>query len=118
MDRQVREQLLTLEPIFHHAAVGAGRDIFEAMTSDDYWEVGASGRVYTRDFVIDTLVERYASPHEDAWVINDFEVRQLTGEVWLVTYELDQGGRLSRRATVWRRSEPGWIAEYHQGTRR
>ena len=116
MDHEVREQLLALEPIFHHAAVGAGREVFEAMTSADYWEVGASGRVYTRDFVIDTLVDRYISPHEDAWAINDFEVRQLAERVWLATYELDQDGQLSRRATVWRRSESGWIAQYHQGT--
>ena len=115
-EREAHEQLHALEPIFHHAEVGAGREVFDAMVSIDYWEVGASGQVYTRDFVIDTLVERYAQAHQDVWVINDFAVRQLAGNVWLATYELDQDGRLSRRATIWRRSGTGWIAEYHQGT--
>lgn len=116
MDHEVLEQLWALEPVFHHAEIGAGREVFEAMTSADYWEIGASGRVYSRDFVIDTLVERYATAHEDVWQISDFAVRQLSDDVWLVTYELDQGGRLTRRATIWRRSGSGWIAEYHQGT--
>lgn len=113
---EVWEQLRLLEPIFHHSELGAGREVFETMTSLDYWEVGASGRVYSRDFVIDTLVERYAQEHRDIWQISDFAVRQLAADVWLVTYELDQEERLSRRATIWRKSDSGWIAEYHQGT--
>lgn len=116
MDPEVLEQLQALEPVFHHAEVGAGREVFEAMTSADYWEVGASGRAYSRDFVIETLVHRYAQPHEDLWAINDFAIRRLAEDVWLATYELDQDGRLSRRATIWRKSDSGWIAEYHQGT--
>lgn len=111
-----REQLRALEPVFHHAEIGAGRDVFEAMTSVDYWEVGASGGVYARDFVIDTLVERYSREHRDVWVIDDFDVRRLAEDVWLATYVLDQAGRWSRRATIWRRSGSDWVAEYHQGT--
>lgn len=115
-DHQVTEQLLALEPVFHQEELGAGREVFENMTAPGFWEVGASGRVYTRDFVIETLVDRYSRPHEDVWVIHDFQARQLSDVLWLVTYELDQEGRRSRRATIWRRTPSRWVVEYHQGT--
>jgi len=110
------EQLRALEPIFHRSPANSGREVFEAMTAADFWEVGASGRVYARDFVIDTLVDRYATPHDDPWIIRDFTARPLGGSSWLVTYELDQSGRRSRRSTIWSRTADGWVARYHQGT--
>lgn len=113
---QIAEQLRAREPIFHHAPAGATHEVFEAMTAADYWEVGASGRVYDRAFVIQTLVDRHACDHDDPWTIDDFAVRALAADVFLATYQLDQAGRRSRRATVWRRTVDGWIAEYHQGT--
>ncbi|GAB2516953.1 hypothetical protein CATRI_00140 [Corynebacterium atrinae] len=113
---EVTEQLRALEPIFHRAEVGSGREVFESMTAAGYWEVGASGRVYAREYVIETLVERYAHPYKDLWTIDKFEVRSLADGLFLVTYELDQEGRRSRRSTIWRWSSRGWIAEYHQGT--
>lgn len=113
---ETTEQLRAREPIFHHAQVGATRDVFEAITAADYWEVGASGHIYDRDFVIDTLVDRYSVHHDDPWTIEDFSVRRLADDVFLATYELNQNGRRSRRATIWRRTETDWIAEYHQGT--
>lgn len=113
---EVSEQLRAREPIFHRASPGATRDVFEVMTATDFWEVGASGRVYDRELVIQTLVERYQHHHADPWVIDDFSVRCLADDVFLATYQLDQSGRRSRRATVWRRTTTGWIAEYHQGT--
>ena len=68
-----------------------------------------------REFVIQTLVDRYASAHDDPWAIEDFAVRRLGDDLFLA-YELDRDGRRSRRATIWRRTAAGWIAEYHQGT--
>ena len=86
------------------------------MTSTDFSEVGASGRTYDREFVLNTLAERRSGPHDDPWRVHDFEARELSDRLWLVTYELDQDGRRSRRSTIWRQTEDGWVAEYHQGT--
>ena len=33
-----------------------------------------------------------------------------------MTYTLLQGARVTRRATLWRRSMSGWKILYHQGT--
>jgi hypothetical protein len=100
------EQLRALEPIFHRSPPNSGREVFEAITAADFWEVGASGRVYTRDLVIDTLVDRYATPHDDPWTGHDFEARPLGGGTWLVTYGLDQSGpalRLASTGMAWSR---------------
>ena len=61
------------------------------MTAPGFWEVGASGRVYTRDFVIEALVDRYSRPHEDVWVIHDFQARQLSDGLWLATLRTRPG---------------------------
>jgi hypothetical protein len=112
----VFDELLAREPLFHREPDSAGRHVFERMTAPDYWEVGASGRVYDREFIIETLVKRHSGPQDDEWVVEDFAVRQLSAEAWLATYELHQGQRRSRRSTVWARTDSGWVALYHQGT--
>lgn len=116
LERQITGRLYALEPVFHRVVAGSRREVFEAMTSSDYWEVGASGRVYGRESVVATLVECHSRPHEDRWIVRDFRVRRLAERVWPATYVLDQSGRRSRRATIWRQSGSAWVAEYHQGT--
>ena len=114
--RAVTEALHAREPLFHHERVGAGRDVFASLMTSDFWEVGASGQIYDRDTVIEHLVARYAAPHDDPWSIDDFAVRQLGVITWLATYELTQGSRMTRRATVWTHIGGDWLAVYHQGT--
>lgn len=103
------------EPIFHRPELGTSRGQFERMTDERFWEVGASGRVYERDFVLDNLEQRHASPYADNWEVTEFCCRAVGGSVFLVTYLLTQGSRRSRRATLWRYTDE-WRALYHQGT--
>jgi hypothetical protein len=112
----VREQLIGREPLFHHEPLGSSRDHFARLMVDDYWEVGASGAVYDRAFVLDTLVERHRAPHSDPWRIEDFELRELGDAAWLATYELHQDERVTRRSTIWTNASGQWKAVYHQGT--
>ena len=42
--------------------------------------------------------------------------RQLGPDTYLLTYVLREGARITRRATVWRRTETTWQVVYHQGT--
>lgn len=109
-------QLAAREPLFHHPEFGTTRRDFERMVSDDFREVGASGRRYSRDYVLDVLEERHASPLEERYEVSDFGCTQLAPGLFLVTYQLDQSGRLSRRSTLWRWADGRWQALYHQGT--
>ena len=49
-EQEALEAMVAREPIFHRAEFGTGREDFAHMTAEDYWEVGASGKVYRRDF--------------------------------------------------------------------
>ncbi len=112
----VLAELVAREPLFHRTELGTSRDVFEAMTAPDFWEVGASGTVYDREVVWATLEARYAAGEPDEWETSDFAVRPLGETVFLITYVLRQGSRVTRRATVWERVETGWRVIYHQGT--
>ena len=115
-DAVVLAQLVDREPLFHRTELGTSREAFEAMTAPDFWEVGASGAVYDREFVWATLETRYAAGEPDEWETSEFTLRRLGPEVFLLTYVLHQGSRVTRRATVWERSGAGWPVMYHQGT--
>lgn len=113
----VRAELRAREPIFHTAAFGRTRTEWEGAMLPEYWEVGASGRRYSRAWIFEMLE---ANPPVDAaeagWTMKDFAVRRLGGERYLATYTLDQKGRITRRATIWQRDGSAWRIAYHQGT--
>jgi hypothetical protein len=110
-------ELSSREPIFHRPELGATRADFEQMTVDDFWEIGASGRRYSRAYVLDELEKRYAVPHVDIWEATDFHCRRLADDIYLLTYTLLQDReRRTRRSTIWQRTAKGWKIVYHQGT--
>ena len=114
---EIQVELSSREPIFHRPEFGTTRADFEAMTAESFWEVGASGRRYSREFVLDTLERRFSAPHSDIWETSDFECLQLGENVYLTTYTLVQDrARVTRRATIWQKREDGWKILYHQGT--
>ncbi len=115
----VLQELRSREPIFHRSELGTSRAAFEAMIAADYWEVGASGAVYDRSTVLEELERRYADPGYEplaGMTVDQFACRPAGEGVWLVTYRLAQGPRLTRRLSVWRNTGGGWVALYHQGT--
>lgn len=113
----VFEELQRLEPIFHTKDFGTTTADFDRRMAADYFEVGASGRRYSREFILATVAE-YAP--EDAaaagWECTDFGLRRLGDDTYLITYTLRQWQRVTRRATLWRKSGAGWQILYHQGT--
>lgn len=112
----VKAELVAREPIFHQPELGTTREAYLAQTAEDFWEVGASGRVYGRGGVVEGLVRRGKVPGDEHWKLSDAQCRQLGPDTYALTYQLDQGGRLTRRVTLWRRDPDGWKILYHQGT--
>jgi hypothetical protein len=110
-------ELLRREPIFHHRELVHDRATFERETAADFWEVGASGRRYSREFVWETLSERFARDETGAFTITDVHLREIATQTYLFTYTLDDGARVTRRLTVWQGSAAsGWKILFHQGT--
>ena len=99
----ILDELRRREPIFHNP---------------DYWEVGASGRRYSRDFILNELTknDHFVDAAAAGWQTSEFGMRRLGPDTYLLTYTLDQAGRRTRRSTIWQNSENGWRILYHQGT--
>lgn len=118
----VVEQIEAREPLFHHRDLVHSAETFDSETSDDFWEVGASGRVHSRDRVRSDVLARLATADEDdlvveGWWTEDHRLRALSPDTYLFTYVLHGQGRVTRRSTIWRHDpERGWHALYHQGT--
>jgi hypothetical protein len=118
--REILEELSGREPVFHRPELGTTRADFEGMTDEGFWEVGASGRRYSREHVLDVLEDRHqVASHlalEDTWEATDFACRELGGDTYVLTYTLLQGQRKTRRTTLWRRTADDWKILFHQGT--
>jgi hypothetical protein len=114
----ILEALVAREPIFHRPEHGTTRADFERMTLPDFWEIGASGSIYSRDFVLAELERRYQtqSPEQDVWETSDFHCRGLAPDTYLLTYTLVQETRRTRRSTIWQQTPTGWKIAFHQGT--
>ncbi len=116
---QILEELKSREPIFHHPDKfgKAERDILNQMC-EEFWEVGASGNVYTKQDVINTLLERYNDPeYQDIWETKDFQSTKIDENNYLLTYVLIQNKtRVTRRSTIWRKCNSEWKILYHQCT--
>lgn len=114
---RIAGELAAREPIFHRPEFGTRREDFDRLMATDFSEVGASGATYSREFVLETLVERHRHPVVERLVVSDFACRQVAPALWLASYRLEQDGdRVSRRSTLWRRTSEGWQIVHHQGT--
>lgn len=115
--QHVLRELVSREPIFHRPELGTTRADFENMTAPDFREVGASGRCYSREHILDELERRQQTPKVDRWEASDFHCRRLARDVYLLTYTLVQDGtRQTRRSTIWEQTSEGWKIVFHQGT--
>lgn len=113
----VFDELRQLEPIFHTETFGASVEQFSRRMSSGYWEVGATGRRYSRPFILEQAAKiALVNANSAGWSTSQHGLRRLGQDTFLFTYTLDQNGRLTRRATIWQKNEEGWQILYHQGT--
>ncbi|KAA6464611.1 DUF4440 domain-containing protein [Acidobacteria bacterium AB60] len=115
--RAVLEELKVREPIFHAPGFGSSPADWERSMAPDYWEVGASGRRYSRAFILRHLQEHPPADAEaSGWQTRDHSILPLGPDTYLITYTLHQPERITRRATIWQRTGRQWRILYHQGT--
>jgi hypothetical protein len=88
----------------------------EKVFAEDFVEFGRSGRTNTRQQILNHSSE----PIEAVLPLQDFNIRLLTVDVALVTYNsavtYDGVVEYGRRASIWSRSPTGWQLRFHQGT--
>ena len=113
----VLDELIRIEPIFHTTEFGVTPADLQRRMSPGYWEVGASGRRYSRDFILHNFEQTPPiDAHAAGWKTTDHALQRLGPQTVLLTYNLQQGLRLTRRATIWQHSRQDWLVVYHQGT--
>lgn len=112
----ILKKLMQLEDVFHAACPVATEADFERVVAPDFWEVGASGKIYTREFALSVLKNRTSTPAASNWQTSDYQVVQAGQDVYLLSYTLQQPQRITRRLTVWQHHAGNWQAIYHQGT--
>jgi hypothetical protein len=67
--------------------------------------------VYERQVVLDTVEGRFATgaePDASRWDVTNVACTALGPDAFLVTYELAQGERATRRVSIWRLRGEDW----------
>ena len=92
------------------------RELMEKVLADDFFEIGQSGRIWSREELLNTIgVEINA-----VIPLENFAIRKLAKDIYQVTYnshvEYDGVIRHGRRSSIWMRSPSRWKLLFHQGT--
>lgn len=82
---------------------------------DSFREIGKSGRLWTRDELIDVMTGSDAVELQSA-VVTGEHVQLVAPDLALLTYTLDANGERSRRSSLWRISGDAPRLLFHQGT--
>ena len=113
-----RQTLRDLELRLLDPSVRAQPTLVATLFAEDFVDVGASGRHYTRP---DILASLSAEPPCLEASASDFEIREIASDVALVSYLAESRAnsdapRTALRTSIWRRTGSGWQIFHHQGT--
>lgn len=99
-------------------AIRRHRALVEAFLAEDFREFGSSGRVWSREEILELLeTEDYTPP-----ALEDFCCQSIAEDVALVTYRTVRKnpatglGAAVLRCSLWKKSSGGWKVHFHQGT--
>lgn len=111
-------QLLPLEESHLLQAIRSDRNRLASLLHESFTEIGASGRTYTRDDILNNLP---SEPPADRSLAN-FQARQLSTDIALTTYITTRTDRTTnqthraRRSSIWIQTANTWQLIFHQGT--
>lgn len=92
------------------------RERLMATIADSFVEFGASGKVYNKQQTIEILEKRDAAQVNNNWSAYDFVCHKITGEQYLLMYTLRRPDNITKRVSVWEKSNNQWRILFHQGT--
>ena len=108
--------VLELERQLQLPAVRADADRLLELLAPDFIEVGASGRQWDRDSILELLDQESTDDDVVPIEIHDLRGRVIAPGVIQVLWDSDQAGRRARRTSLWCERERGWQQIHHQGT--
>ncbi|SER16489.1 RNase H family protein [Microlunatus flavus] len=104
------DDVVDLERALLSDRVRSDRSAVDALLDPAWSEVGASGRLWSRDEVLSTI-----TPLDDA-ELEVLSVETLAPDVVLLVWRSRVSGRAALRSSVWVRSGGRWRQRFHQGT--
>lgn len=110
------DTLAQLERLYHAAHPEATLEHFDRLVAPGFWEIGASGRNYSRAFARSVLAARDGIPAPERWQDGDHALTPVAPDVFLLAYTLREPGRTTRRTALWQQSAGLWQVLFHQGT--
>jgi hypothetical protein len=108
-------ELRKLEESLWRTETRFDQSYMDRVLSPDYFEFGRSGRIYTREEVLNVPPQEIKA----RLPLREFKAHPLTNDVALVTYvsEVLSGELLiGNRSSLWVRTPTGWRIVFHQGT--
>jgi hypothetical protein len=110
VEAAVEGELRLLQP-----EVRSSPELLGELLHPDFREFGASGRYWTRESIIQALIED-EDPGPRPAVVSRMEGVQLADDLVHLTFDTELDGRRAHRSSLWRRTEEGWRMYFHQGT--
>jgi hypothetical protein len=111
-----RADLTRLEEAMWREETRYGLTFQQTHFANDFFEFGRSGRVYSRDQIIQTQGHTIQAKLP----LPDLQIRLLDANTVQVTYnsEVIHKGitEYARRSSIWSRTPAGWVMRFHQGT--
>jgi hypothetical protein len=115
-EANLEELLLNLEQRLMDPVFLKDRSRVSALLAEDFREFGSSGRVWSRDEILNP------SETQTAPLVEDFSVKTIVPELVQVTYRTLKrvpGGKpqAALRSSLWIRRGDKWQMLFHQGTK-
>jgi hypothetical protein len=117
MRTDLHDKLLAIETRLLQPKVRRSRDAVSEVLADDFVEFGSSGRIYSKQQVLDAL--RFEASRTRT--LQDYRIVELVPGVCLATYRVvleDPAGpdTYTLRSSIWKLADGHWRLLFHQAT--
>ncbi|MDD5362082.1 MAG: DUF4440 domain-containing protein [Ignavibacteria bacterium] len=104
-------EILGLEKQLLDSGKRHSEDFLREILSEEFVEIGSSGKTYNREDTIKELLNSKDFEYE----ISDFKTIELGNDIVLASYKIKINGKLSFRNSLWKKSGDKWKIVYHRG---
>lgn len=118
MNDTLKKTIYNLELLLLQPEIRASAKELDTLLAHDFREFGSSGEVYDKKHILELLPQFT----EEKFLIHDFEIKELSENVVLATYQTDKTVQdqetptRSLRSSIWRKVNGRWQMVFHQGT--
>jgi len=118
--KSTKSIIQNLEELLLSSETRNNKEKLDLILAVDFTEFGASGTVFTKSSIIESLVD---SNESWSYKIDEFICKSIAKNVFLATYKLSIFSkdntllRNSLRSSIWRNKSQSWQIIFHQGTK-